>query len=155
MSTGWSVRFDASLELMLWGRNVYTVVKVPDELAARARRESTRRVEGTFDELAVNVGLNRADVIPETFVYVGSGLQKRLGVRAGDIVRCVLAPADPDHVPVPDDVVVALEEAGRLGAFERKPAPERRRLLVPVEGAARPATRQRHIAALVASLRAI
>ena len=152
MSTGWSVPFDASLELMLWGRNVYTVVKVPDELAARARRESTRRVEGSFDGLAVNVGLNRADVIPETFVYVGSGLQKRLGVRAGDVVRCVLAPADPDHVPVPDDVIVALEEAGRLDAFERKPAPVRRRLLVPVEGAARPATRQHHIAALVASL---
>jgi len=71
MSTGWSFRFDANLDFMLWGRNVYTVVKVPDELAARARRESTRRIEGTSDGLAVNVGLNRADVIPETFVYVG------------------------------------------------------------------------------------
>lgn len=146
------VRFDALVEPMPWGRNVYTVVRVPDELAARARRASTRRVEGSLEGIAVNVGLNRADVIPETFVYVGSGLQRRLGVRAGDIITCVLTPADPEQVLVPDDVLVALDEAGRRAAFERKSAPEQRRLLVPVEGAARPATRERRIAALVASL---
>lgn len=152
MSPDRPMLFDARLDLMPWGRNVYTVIKVPNELAAWAGRESTRRVEGSLDGLAVNVGLNRADVIPDTFVYVGSGLQQRLGVRAGDVVRCVLAPADPDHVPVPDDVLDALKKAGRRNAFERKPASERRRLLAPVEGAARPATRERRIAALVASL---
>jgi Bacteriocin-protection, YdeI or OmpD-Associated/Domain of unknown function (DUF1905) len=146
------VRFDAPLELMPWGRNVYTVIKVPDELAARAKGESTRRLQGTLDGLAVNVGLNRADVIPETFVYVGSGLQQRLGVRAGDVVQCVLAPADPDHVPIPDDVLEALAEAGRRDAFERLPAPDRRRLLMPVEAPGRPATRVRRIAALIAAL---
>lgn len=152
MSPDPPVRFDAPLELMPWGRNVYTVIRVPDELAAWAGRESTRRVEGRLDGLAVNVGLNRADVIPDTFVYVGSRLQQRLGGRAGDVVRCVLAPADPDHVPIPDDVLDALEEAGRREAFARRSAPERRRLLAPVEGAARPATRERRIATLVASL---
>ncbi|MGZ5400682.1 MAG: YdeI/OmpD-associated family protein [Nocardioides sp.] len=146
------VTFDALLEIMPWGRSVYTVIKVPDELAAQAGRESTRRVEGSLDGLVVNVGLNRTDIIPDTFIYVGRGLQRRLGVRAGAVVRCVLAPADPDHVPVPDDVLDVLEDAGRRDAFERLPAPERRRLLVPVEGAARPATRERRIAALVDSL---
>lgn len=144
--------FDAVLEVLPWGRNVYTVIYLPDDLVAEAARASTRRVEGTIDDMPVNVGLNRADVTPETFVYVGSGLQQRLGVRPGDVVRCVLAPADPDHVPVPEDVIAALETAGRRDVFERAPASQRRRLLAPVEGAARPATRERRIAALVASL---
>lgn len=78
------VHFDAVLELLPWGRNVYTVIVLPDDLVARAAHASTRRVDGTIDDLLVNVGLNRADVTPWTFVYVGSGLQHRLGVRAGD-----------------------------------------------------------------------
>lgn len=152
MSAEPPIRFDALLEPMPWGRNVYTVIVVPDELAARAGRESTRRVEGELEGVAVNVGLNRADVIPGTFVYVGRGLQQRVGVRAGNVVRCVLAPADPDHVPVPDDVLDALMQARRRNAFEREPAPQRRRLLAPVESTARPATRARRIADLVESL---
>jgi|GEM_PF-3978631 len=140
MSPDPPVRFDARLELMPWGRNVYTVIKVPNELAARAGRESTRRVEGSLDGLAVNVGLNRADVIPDTFVYVGSGLQQRLGVRAGDVVRCVLAPADPDHVPVPDDVLDALK-GGRAAQRLRAQASLR---ATPAAGAGRGRGTPRH-----------
>ena len=152
MKPGPQMRFDAYLEILAWGRNVYTIIKIPDELAVLAREASTRRVEGHLDEIAVNVGLNRADVIPETFIYAGSALLKRLGARAGDVVRCHLAPADPDLVPVPEDVAHALEAAGRRDAFERKPASERRRLLAPLESAARPETRHRRIRALIASL---
>lgn len=146
------VQFDALLEPLAWGRNVYTIVRVPDELASRARAESTRRVEGSIDDVGVNMGLNRADVIADTFVYVGSSLQRRLDRGPGDVVQCRLAPADPDHVPLPDDVAEALEDSGRRDAFESRPAPERRRLLVPVEGAARAPTRERRIAALIAQL---
>jgi hypothetical protein len=146
------VHFDALLELLHWGRNVYTVIKVPDELADRARAELTRRVEGHLDDIAVNVGLNRTDVIPETFIYVGGGLQRRLGLRPGDVARCRLVPADPDHVPLPEDVLDALEQAGRRDAFEHMPATDRRRLLAPIEGAARPETKQRRIAAMITSL---
>lgn len=144
--------FDALLEPLAWGRNVYTIVRVPDALALRAREESTRRVEGSIDDVAVNVGLNRADVIADSFLYVGSSLQRRLGRKPGDVVQCRLAPADPDHVQLPEDVAVALEDSGSRDAFESKPAPERRRLLVPVEDAALPATRERRIAALIAQL---
>ncbi|MEO7844982.1 MAG: YdeI/OmpD-associated family protein [Nocardioides sp.] len=105
-----------------------------------------------MDGVAVNVGLNRADVIPDTFVYVGSGLRQRLGLRAGDVVRCIFVPADPDHVLVPDDVLAALEVGGRRNAFERMKAPERRRLLAPIEGAVRSETRVSRIDALIASL---
>lgn len=145
-------RFEAPLELMPWGRNTYTVIKIPEELAVRARVGSTRRVEGTVNDVPVNVGLNRSDVTPDTFVYVGKGLQQRLGVSAGELVECVLGPADPDHVPVPADVLAALEDAGRREPFERKSAPEKRRVLASIEEAMRPATRARRISALIESL---
>ncbi|WP_148612103.1 YdeI/OmpD-associated family protein [Nocardioides rubriscoriae] len=147
-----TVEFDAALEPMAWGRNVYTIIRVPAELADAARDASTRRVAGTLEDLAVNVGLNRADVIEDTFVYAGAGLQRRLGLGAGAVVRCALAPVDPDLIPVPDDVAEALERNGRRDAFERRSAPDRRRLLVPVDNAVRPATRAQRIAALVEAL---
>ena len=126
-------RFQAVAERLEWGRSVYTILKVPNRLARAAASESTRRVEGTINGVSVNVGLNRADVITDAFIYVGKPMLRRLEAAAGDVVDCVLAPADPDHVPVPDDVATALDDAGRFDAFERLPAPQRRQLLVPVE----------------------
>lgn len=146
------VEFDALVEAMPWGRSVYTILRADEGLAAAARGAGTRRVEGTIEEVSVNVGLNRADVIPDAFIYAGRSLQRRLGATPGDVVRCRLRPADPDDVPVPDDVRRALADAGRLDAFERRTPPERRRLLQPVEDAATPATRQRRTAALLESL---
>lgn len=81
---------------------------------------------------------------------------RRLGARTGDVVRCRLRPADPDEVPVPDDVHRALADAdadaGRLTTFEGRTPAERRRLLVPVQDAVRPETRRQRIAHLVRSL---
>jgi hypothetical protein len=45
-----------------------------------------------------------------------------------------------------------LADADRLDAFQRKQPPDRRRLLQPIEDAARPETRQQRIAALLRSL---
>lgn len=146
------VQFDASVEPLVWGRNTYTIIKVPDRLAARAREQATRRVGGDIEGCAVNLGLNRADVISETFVYLGDGLRTRLAVHRGDVVRCQLAPADPHLVPLPDDVRDALDAACRLRTFEDLPASERRRALGDVERAIRAETRARRVAALVASV---
>jgi hypothetical protein len=146
------VRFGALLESLAWGRNVYTIIRVPSELYARAAQERTRRCAGTINAVEVNVGLNRADVIPDAFIYVGKQMLKHVEAAPGDIVECVLGPVDPDVVPVPDDVRSALREAGREDAFERLPAAQRRRLLAPVEGAARAATRARRIEELARAL---
>lgn len=144
--------FDALIEPMPWGRNVYTILRLDAELAAAAARAGTRRLEGTIEDVPVNVGVNRADVLPDPFMYVGKSLQRRLGSRPGDIVRCALRPADPDDVLVGEDVVAALTEAGLLAAFEARTAPQRRRLLQPVDEAATAETRRRRIATLLASL---
>lgn len=145
---GW-VTHDALVESLPWGRNVYTVLRVPEDLADAARAAGTRRVEGTVEDVEVNLGVNRADVLPDSFFYAGAGLLRRLGARPGDVVRCRLRPADPDVVPLADDVRRALVESGRLDAFESRRPAERRRLLAPVEDAVRPETRERRLRALL------
>lgn len=150
-SADW-VEFDALVEPLPWGRNVYTIVRLDTALAQAAAERGTRRVEGTIDDVEVNVGLNRADVLPDPFMYAGKALLRKLGTTPGDVVRCRLRPADPDHVPLAEDVRDALADAGRLVVFESRTPAERRRLLQPVEDAARPDTRRRRVAALVEGL---
>lgn len=136
-----------------WGRSVYTVVVLPEALVARARAEGTHRLEGSVDDVAVNVGIARTDVMPDAFFYAGKPLQRRLGLRPGDAVRCRLRPVDPDLVPVPDDVADALAATPSAeAAFAARTPPQRRQLLVPVEGAATAPTRARRIQELVRSL---
>jgi hypothetical protein len=149
--TPW-VEFDALIELLPWGRNVYTIIRLEKALETAAKVAGTRRVEGTIDDVPVNVGVNRADVLPDAFMYAGKGLQRRLGTRPGDVVSCRLRPADPDEVPLADDVLRALADADRLDAFQRKRPADRRRLLQPIEDAARSEIRQRRITALLRSL---
>lgn len=146
------VEFDALVEVLVWGRNVYTVIRAADALEGAAKQFRTRRVEGTLDEVPVNLGLNRADVLPDAFIYAGKPLLRRLAARPGDVVHCRLRPADPDEVPLAEDVHGALSDAGRLDAFERKRPAERRRLLQPIDDAVRPVTRQQRLDALVRSL---
>ncbi|MEI4272186.1 YdeI/OmpD-associated family protein [Klenkia sp. LSe6-5] len=142
----------ARLELLAWGRNTYTVLYLDDLVEDAVRAAGTRRVEGFLDDVPVNLGVNRADVAARAFCYVGPALQRRVRAEAGDVLRCRLRPADPDHVPLPDDVRRALEVAGRLAVFEGRRPSERRRALQPVEDAVRDTTRQTRIAALVRSL---
>ena len=146
------IEFDAVVEVLPWGRNVYTVLRLDESLAAAAKGFETRRVEGTIDGVQVNVGVNRADVLPDAFMYVGKALQRRIGAGPGDLVHCRLRPADPDDVPLADDVQAALADAGRIDAFRRNTPAQQRRLLQPIEDAVRPATRQQRTAALIRSL---
>jgi hypothetical protein len=149
--TPW-VEFDAVIEVLPWGRSTYTIIRLEQVLADAAKGAGTRRIEGTIEGVSVNVGVNRADVLPDAFIYVGKGLQRRLGTRSGDVVSCQLRPADPDDVPLADDVRHALVDADRLDAFQRKRPADRRRLLQPIEEAARPETREQRITALLRSL---
>lgn len=149
--TSW-VEFDALVEVLPWGRNDYTIIRLDRALEDAAKAAGTRRIEGTINEVPVNVGVNRADVLPDAFIYAGKALQRRLDVRPGDVVFCRLRPADPDDVPLADYVQRALAEADRLAAFLRKRPSERRRLLQPIEDAARLETRRQRIVALVGSL---
>lgn len=151
MVEGW-VEFDALVEVLPWGRSDYVIIRLAPALEEAAKAAGTRRVEGTIDDVPVNVGVNRADVLPDAFMYTGKGLQRRLAVRPGAVVSCRLRPADPDDVQLPDDVHRALAAADQLHAFQRRRPTDRRRLLQPIEDAARPQTRQQRITALLRSL---
>ncbi|MBE7161263.1 MAG: YdeI/OmpD-associated family protein [Williamsia herbipolensis] len=148
------VEFEAVLRPMVWGRNEYVVIRLPRELEAAAREVNTRRLAGWLDDLAVNVGINKADqdVMDGAFVYIGSSMQRRLRAEAGDLVRCRLRPVDPDLVPIDDDVLEALEASGTVAAFDRRTPAQRRRALAHIDGAAAAATRERRIRALMAEL---
>ncbi|GAB3988165.1 YdeI/OmpD-associated family protein [Nocardioides marmoraquaticus] len=148
---GW-VEWNAPLELLAWGRNTYAVLYLDELLEDAVVRARTRRVEGTLEGSDVNLGVNRADVVARPFVYVGAALQRRIGAAPGDCVTARLRPADPDHVPVPQDVVAALEDARMWAAFLQRRPSERRRLLQPVDNAATDVTRRRRIEALVPEL---
>ncbi|MEH6792953.1 MAG: YdeI/OmpD-associated family protein [Rhodococcus sp. (in: high G+C Gram-positive bacteria)] len=148
------IRFDAVLEPLTWGKNTYTIIRAPARLVEAAERWPTRWIDGSIDGLSLNLGLNKADsnVMPGSFVYIGAGLQRRLGVRPGDLVSCEFEPADPDLVPVPQDVAEAMEAAHCTSAWERKRPSERRQLLMPIDNAAREQTRAERITRLVRSL---
>lgn len=145
------VEHDAAVEPMAWG-GTCTVIRVDPALSAAAAEVGTRRVGGWVDEVPVNAGLNRSGVLEDAFLYCGPSLKRRLGVRLGDAVRLRLRPVDPDLVPVPDDVRAVLDERGVLASFKSRRPAERRRLLVPVENAVRPETRQRRIETLARAL---
>ena len=63
--------FDALVEVLPWGRNTYVIIRLDQALALSAKAAGTRRVEGTIDDVPVNVGVNRADVLPDAFMYAG------------------------------------------------------------------------------------
>lgn len=144
---------DALVEALAWGRSTYTIIRLHPDLVAAAKAIGTGRVAGWVEDAAANMGINRADVISESFLYCGPALQRQAGVRAGDVVRLRLRPVDPDLVPVPDDVADALADAGVLAEFESRRPAQRRQLLMPIHDAARPETRARRINALIHSLR--
>ena len=144
--------FDALVEPLHWGRNRYTVVRVPPELVDAAGREGTHRVRGEIDGIPVNLALTKAPVVEGSFLYVGAALLRRLGGAVGLPVTCRLAPADPDEVDLPGDVEDALADAGLLGVWERLRPAVRRQRLVPVEAVVTPAARARRIRALLAGL---
>ena len=160
MSIDWAslphLDFDALVEPLVWGRSTYVILRLPEALASAAAEVGTRRAEGVLEgpttELAVNVGINRADVVTEPFLYVGRPLARRLGVRVGDVVHGSLRPVDPELVPVDDDVVAALTDAGVLGAFEARRPAQRRQLLMPIDAAATETTRRKRLTALIAEL---
>ncbi|MGA8044715.1 MAG: YdeI/OmpD-associated family protein [Dermatophilaceae bacterium] len=144
--------FQSVLEPFAWGGSTYVILRVPPGLYADAMELGTRRAAGTMNGQPVNVGLTRVSLLPDPYVYVGPGLRARIEADPGDVVDCVMAPVDPDHVDLPADVESALAVARALDRWESvRPAMRRRRLAV-IESARRPSTRERRIAELVAEV---
>lgn len=149
--SGWQT-FEGSVVTMPWGRAVYTVLPVPDDVASALAADGARRVEGEINDHPVNLALTRAPVIEGVFLWAGRSLLDRLGVEPGETLEVRLRPAPDAVVDTPADIAHALREAGRTAAWETLTPGKRRGLVNKVETAKTAATRAKRIVSLVGEL---
>ncbi|QUJ75764.1 DUF1905 domain-containing protein [Sulfitobacter albidus] len=93
------VDFDGRIEPMEWGRNTYTVVRLPEAILARLGHP--KRVEGEIADHPVNLAVTRAPVLDDAFLYTGKALLKAADIAPGDEITIRLRAADPNHVDTP------------------------------------------------------
>ena len=150
MSDGW-LSFEGVIEPMEWGKNTYTILRLPDAVTA-ALPPKTKRIEGEFGDFPANLALTKAPMIDGQFVYTGKTFLRDSGLEVGQPFEARIRPVDPDLVEVPDDVSAAIRAAGcsdEWGALS--PGGQRSRLHL-VNTAKRADTRAKRIAKLIAEL---
>jgi hypothetical protein len=148
--TDW-VTFEARVEPLVWGRATYTILRLPEAVVQALGK--CRRVEGEIADHPVNLALSRAPVIEGVFVWTGSSLLDRIGIRPGEAVEVRLRPAPDDRVDLDPDVEAALQAGGVLAKWDGLTPGKRRGLLYQIATAKTDPTRQKRIAQLVAGLR--
>lgn len=144
--------FDGRIEPMEWGKNTYTVLRLPPKVSDALQSDGARRVEGEINDHPVNLALTKAPVIDGLFLYAGKTLLDEIGIAPGDPVEVRLRKADPTSVDVPRDVVLALRSAGMSDAWEAQTPGKQRGLLQPVRAAKRAETRAKRIEKLIDAL---
>lgn len=149
--TDWQ-SFEAAVEPLAWGRATYTILRLPEDVAAALQAAGATRVEGEIAEHPVNLGLSRAPVVDGVFLWAGQSLLDRVGIQPGERVEVRLRPARPDAVDTPDDLAAALRRSDRTGEWEALTPGKRRSLIYQISTAKTAATRDKRIAALIAGL---
>ncbi|MGL5824753.1 MAG: YdeI/OmpD-associated family protein [Nocardioides sp.] len=144
--------FDATIEPLAWGQATYTILRLPDPVSARLVAAGAKRVEGTVNDVEINLALVRAPVVDGQFLWAGDSLMRRIGVSPGEPLSVRVRPVDPDLVVLPDDVGTAIAAAGAGAAWQTLSAGRQRSALYRIESARTQPTRQRRIAELVARL---
>jgi hypothetical protein len=144
--------FEGRVQSLPWGRATYTILPLPAEVAAALLAAGARRVEGEINDHPVNLALARAPLVDGLFLWAGQSLLERIGIAPGERLEVRLRPAPPDAVDLPDDLALALLQAGRTDRWEALTPGRRRGHLYTIDTARTPATRSKRIAALVAAL---
>ncbi len=144
--------FEGQITAMEWGKSIYTVLRLPDDITAALEAEGAKRVEGEINDLPVNLALTKAPVIDGVFLWAGKSLSDEIGVAPGDIFDVRLRKADPNDVDVPDDVTLALRQAAATDRWNALTAGKQRGLLHAITTAKRPDTRKNRIAKMIATL---
>ena len=111
------------------------------------------RVEGEIAEHPVNMGVARADVIADAFLYTGKAFLAEAGIEPGETVEVRLRAGDPGHVEMPEGLAAAIRAAGLTAQWEALTPGRRRGLVHPIASAKRAETRARRVEALLAELR--
>ncbi|MEM8536344.1 MAG: YdeI/OmpD-associated family protein [Pseudomonadota bacterium] len=144
--------FEARVEPMEWGKSVYTVLRVPSEVAAALAAQNAKRVEGEINNHPVNLALTKAPVIDGVFLWAGKTLLDEIGISPGDLLDVRLRKADDSVVEVDTDVMLAIRQAGATDRWNALTPGKRRGLLHGVTTAKRAETRQKRIAKMIADL---
>jgi hypothetical protein len=150
--TDW-LAFEGVIEPVLWGETTYTILRLPEEIAAALEGAGAKRVEGEFAEHPVNLALTRAGPVGDfAFLWAGKSLLEATGLEPGEPFEVRLRPAPDDAVDTPDDVAHALRRADVTAAWEALTPGKRRGLIYKITTAKTQGTRDKRIAALVADL---
>lgn len=146
------ISFDATIEALVWGKNTYTILRIPDDVAAALKAQGARRVEGEINDHPVNLALSKSPEVDGVFVWTGKATMDKLDVSPGDPLEVRLRAADPDDVDVPDDVMAAVRAAGKIDAWGALTAGKQRGMLYQITSAKRAETRAKRIAKLIDEL---
>ncbi|WP_299368099.1 YdeI/OmpD-associated family protein [uncultured Tateyamaria sp.] len=150
MTDPW-IYFDGVIEPMEWGKNTYTILRLPDEALSELPK-GTKRIEGEFGDFPINLALTKAPVIDATFVYTGKTFLRESGLEVGAPFDARIRAVDPTIVETPEDVAAALRSAGRSDAWAALSPGQQRGRLHLVNSAKRADTSTKRIAKLIAEL---
>ncbi|WP_147110722.1 YdeI/OmpD-associated family protein [Tateyamaria sp. syn59] len=150
MSDDW-IWFEGVIGPLEWGKNTYTILRLPDEVTA-ALFPKTKRIEGEFGDFPINLALTKAPVLDGTFVYTGKTFLRDSGLEVGQPFDARIRPVDPTLVEVPEDVMAAIRSAGRSADWASLTPGQQRAKLHLVNTAKRADTRFKRIAKLISEL---
>ncbi|KIC51988.1 YdeI/OmpD-associated family protein [Tateyamaria sp. ANG-S1] len=150
MSNNW-IWFEGVIEPLEWGKNTYTILRLPDDVIA-ALPPKTKRIEGEFGDVPINLALTKAPVLDGTFVYAGKTFLRDSGLDVGLPFDARIRPVDPTLVEVPEDVMAAIRGAGRSADWTSLTPGQQRAKLHLVNTAKRADTRAKRIAKLISEL---
>ncbi|MEL6684187.1 MAG: YdeI/OmpD-associated family protein [Pseudomonadota bacterium] len=145
--------FEGRVIPLEWGKSVYTVLPVPDDIATELHAQGARRVEGEINDHPVNLALTKAPVFDGVFLWAGKSLLKEVGISPGEILDVRLRKADDAAVEVDDDIVLALRQGEATDLWAALTPGKQRGLLHSIKTAKRPETRAKRIHAMIAGLR--
>ncbi|MEO1638451.1 MAG: YdeI/OmpD-associated family protein [Pseudomonadota bacterium] len=144
--------FEGRVESMEWGKSVYTVLRLPPDIADALAAQGAKRVEGEIDDHPVNLAPTKAPVIDGVFLWAGKTLLDEIGIEPGETLDVRLRKADDSIVEVDDDVLLALRQAEATDRWNALTPGKRRGLLHGVTTAKRAETRAKRIAKMIAEL---
>lgn len=144
--------FEGRIVPMEWGKSVYTVLPVPDDIAAALARAGAKRVVGEINDHPINMALTKAPVFDGVFLWAGKALLDEIGIGPGDTFEVRLQKADETRVDLDDDIALALRRAAATDRWNALTPGKRRGLLHAITTAKRAETRAKRIAKMIAEL---
>lgn len=147
------VSFEGCIEPLEWGKSIYTILRIPSDIAAQLDAQGAKRVEGEINDHPVNLALTKAPVVDGLFLWAGKTLLRKVGVEPGERLFVRLRKADPNEVDVPTDVLNAIRSGEVTAQWNALTPGKQRSFLYPISTAKRAETRAKRLNALVNELR--